>query len=173
MPRDCPLRGSRGWTRNGQKWTRIRGFCPLSSRVDPVPSPPAAVMSCWPVTAAGTRRLPPPDQAGPNPSADRCPSRLDPAQPASAATPRASASFGSLGLGQSVAAQRRGGFRPEGFFLVSMPGTIFRLAPLASRGFLLPEQSGEHSGQSRLTYDPRHPHCPVPDGGACCCPTRQ
>ncbi len=25
--------------------------------------------------------------------------------------------------------------------------------------------SGEHSRQSPLTHDPRHPHCPVPDGG--------
>ena len=25
--------------------------------------------------------------------------------------------------------------------------------------------SGEHSRQSRLTHDPRHPHCPVPEGG--------
>ena len=63
IPRDCPLRGSRGWTRNGQKWTRIRGFCPLSCRADPVSSPPAAVTSCWPATAAGTQWLPPTDQS--------------------------------------------------------------------------------------------------------------
>ena len=30
-------------------------------------------------------------------------------------------------------------------------------------GFLLLEQSGEHSTQSRLTHDPIHPHRPVPD----------
>jgi hypothetical protein len=29
----------------------------------------------------------------------------------------------------------------------------------------LPAKSGEHSQQLRQTHDPRHPHCPVPDGG--------
>ena len=38
---------------------------------------------------------------------------------------------------------------------------------------LLLEQSGEYSRQSQLNYDPRHPHCPVPDGKAGCCFTRQ
>ena len=26
------------------------------------------------------------------------------------------------------------------------------------------DDSGEHSRQSQLTHDPRHPHCPVPTG---------
>ncbi len=80
-------------------------ICP-SNRCSAVlmPSPPAAVMSCWSATAAGTRRPSRPAQAGSNPSADRCPFRLGPAQPTSAATPHGSMSFGSLGLVQSVAA---------------------------------------------------------------------
>ena len=63
-------------------------------------------MSCCPATAAGTRRSPPSDQAGRIPMADRCPSRLDPAQPTSAATLRGSTPFRFLGLDQSLAVSR-------------------------------------------------------------------
>jgi len=45
--------------------------------------------------------------------------------------------------------------------------------PVIKAGFLVHKGRGEHSRQSHLPYYPRHPHCPVPDGGACCCPTRQ
>ena len=31
-------------------------------------------------------------------------------------------------------------------------------------GFFIPIKSGEHLRQSRLPHDPRHAHCPVPDG---------
>ena len=87
----------------GRSGQGISGFCPLSCLADQVPSPPAAVMSCWPATAAGTRRPPPSAKAGRIPLADRCPSRLDPAQPTSGATPRGSTPFRFLGLDQSAA----------------------------------------------------------------------
>ena len=37
----------------------------------------------------------------------------------------------------------------------------------------LKDDSEEHSRQSRLIHDPRHPHYPVPDGGVGSSPTRQ
>ena len=42
-------------------------------------------------------------------------------------------------------------------------------AHVCEQRFFLPEQSGEHSKQSRKTNDARHPHCFVPDWGAAWC----
>ena len=47
------------------------------------------------------------------------------------------------------------------WFLINPPAEHSKLLPRQQwRGFLLPEQSGEHSSQSCLTHDPRNPHCP-------------